>query len=445
MKRWVTSLLALLMIVVTFMPSVALGASYTEVKLVLNGKELNPDVPARIVNKYTVVPINTLSKATGADIFWDGDNWIVTVVKGDKTVKMTIGNKTAYVNGVPQTLPVAPFIQNGRTLVPLRFVGEILGLDITWDGINYIVYMTDKNVASKAVVHSISLTGNDLHVFGSSNLQQPKIFTLNSPERIVMDIPNAILGDQLASQVSGGQGILNVGNGSVDRIRFSNFSSDPATVRVILDLKQKTSYKLLNPTTQGDVYLQLAGGNGGGSAKFKVVIDAGHGGHDSGALAASGRKEKDFTLSLAKKVDRLLSQEPEIQGIMTRSTDVFVELSDRANIANRLNANLFLSIHGNKFTSPSANGTETWYTREDASKTFAAIVQKHTAGATGFYNRGIKKGNLAVTRETKMPAALAEIGFLSNPTEDALMHQDAFQEKVARALVAAIKEYLNVR
>ncbi|MDT2304588.1 copper amine oxidase N-terminal domain-containing protein [Paenibacillus larvae] len=174
MKRWVTSLLALLMIVVTFIPNVAVGASYEEVKLVLNGKELNPDVPARIVDNYTVVPINTISKATGADISWDGDNWIVTVVKGGKTVKLTIGNKTAYVNGVPQTLPVAPFIENGRTLVPLRFVGEVLGLDITWDGINYIVYMTDKNIADKAIVHSISLTGNDLHIFGSSNLHSPR-------------------------------------------------------------------------------------------------------------------------------------------------------------------------------------------------------------------------------------------------------------------------------
>jgi N-acetylmuramoyl-L-alanine amidase len=444
MKRWVTSLLALFMIVVTFIPNVAVGASYEEVKLVLNGKELNSDVPARIVDNYTVVPINTISKATGADISWDGDNWIVTVVKGGKTVKLTIGNKTAYVNGVPQTLPVAPFIENGRTLVPLRFVGEVLGLDITWDGINYIVYMTDKNIADKAIVHSISLTGNDLHIFGSSNLQQPKVFTLSSPERIVMDIPNAKLGDQLESQVSGGQGILNVANGSVDKIRFSNFSSNPATVRIILDLKQKTDYKLLKPTTQGDIYLQLGDGNDVGS-KFKVVIDAGHGGDDSGAISVNNKKEKDFTLAVAKKVDSLLGQEPKIQGIMTRSTDVFVKLGDRAKVANNLNADLFLSIHGNQFTSTSAKGTETWYTRQDASKNFAAVVQKHAVGATGFYDRGVKQGDLAVTRETKMPAALVEVGFLSNPTEEGLMYQDAFQGKVAKSLVAAIKEYLNVR
>ncbi len=178
---------------------------------------------------------------------------------------------------------------------------------------------------------------------------------------------------------------------------------------------------------------------------FKVVIDAGHGGKDKGASGASGRFEKDFTLSVAKKVQKLLEQEPQIKVFMTRTDDTFIsqESGYRPDFANELNANLFVSIHGNTFEDPAVSGTEVFYYHE-YSRDFAEVMQKHVAAATGFPDRGVKKESLFVVRDTVMPAVLIEVGYLTNPADEAKMWTDGFQEDVAAAIVEAIKEYLHL-
>ena len=104
-----------------------------------------------------------------------------------------------------------------------------------------------------------------------------------------------------------------------------------------------------------------------------IVIDAGHGDKDSGAIGVTGNKEKDFNLTMALKVERLLQDHPSITVLMTRRTDVFLELKERSDFANKANADAFISIHANSYA-PASVGTETHYTRSD-SKTLAAIYR----------------------------------------------------------------------
>lgn len=174
-----------------------------------------------------------------------------------------------------------------------------------------------------------------------------------------------------------------------------------------------------------------------------VILDAGHGKKDSGAVGATKKLEKNFNLSMVLKINELLKKNPEINVILTRSTDVFVELVDRAKIANKAGADVFLSIHANA-GGTDARGSETLYTKE-IDKAFATTIHKYLMAATGLADRKCRSQNLSVCRNTQMPAALIEPGFLTNPAEEELLFNEEFQNKLAVAMAQGICEYLGVQ
>lgn len=149
-------------------------------------------------------------------------------------------------------------------------------------------------------------------------------------------------------------------------------------------------------------------------------------------------------MPLALKVQALLIQEPDIEVVMTRDTDVYPTRPERVQLANTLNADVFVSIHGNSVkASPQTTGTETYYYKRSSSKELADIVHRHLIEALGFKDRKVKNGNLEVLRNTTMPAVLLEIGFLSNLVEEQAMLSDSVQNKAAQAIVDGIKEFLH--
>ena len=193
-------------------------------------------------------------------------------------------------------------------------------------------------------------------------------------------------------------------------------------------------------------YTGESSSSGGGSlpsskpsySKRTVVIDPGHGGHDPGAVAF-GRNEKDIALSISKKINANLKTLG-FKTIMTRSTDVYVTLSERYSIANRNNADLFVSVHLNSSTS-SAEGIETLYRN---SKTFASDIQTEMINATGARNRGIKqRTDLAVLNGSKMPATLVETGFISNGNESSKLATTSYQDKLATSITKGIAKYTD--
>ncbi|GIO28312.1 N-acetylmuramoyl-L-alanine amidase family protein [Ornithinibacillus bavariensis] len=176
---------------------------------------------------------------------------------------------------------------------------------------------------------------------------------------------------------------------------------------------------------------------------YKVVIDAGHGGEDPGAIGASGSYEKDYTLSLSKKVKELLAREPQVEVYMTREEDVFLssETRERPNFANSLSADIFVSIHGNTFDDPTVSGTETYYYHQN-SKLLANKIHQQLIEVTGFRDRGVKKENYFVLKDTTMPAVLLEVGYLTNPQEEEKLLSEQFQQSVAEAIRDGIMDYL---
>lgn len=182
-----------------------------------------------------------------------------------------------------------------------------------------------------------------------------------------------------------------------------------------------------------------------------VVIDAGHGGPDPGAVGKNGLKEKDVALVVTLLVQYLLA--PYVDVLLTRTKDTAVvpggttaaELSGRANFANRAGADIFVSIHLNGVLDPTANGLETLcYKFGFEGEKLARNLQKSVQQATGLRDRDVKAGNLAVLRETKMPAALVELGFISNPNEEKLLASSQFHDVSAQAIASGILGYLQI-
>jgi N-acetylmuramoyl-L-alanine amidase len=228
---------------------------------------------------------------------------------------------------------------------------------------------------------------------------------------------------------------------------------------------------------------------GQSNTKFKVALDAGHGAHDYGAIY-NGHIEKNITLAIVLKVGKILEANPNIDVIYTRKTDVFIELVERSSIANRADANIFVSIHCNANKNPAADGTETYVMGLNKNASNLAVAKSENAVITlekdykqkyeGFdpnnpssmigmtlmqeeylensislaskiqdqfigdldrKSRGVKQAPFMVLHKAYMPRVLIETGFISNPKDGILLDSEEGQMKVAKTIAEAIISY----
>ncbi|MCM3783377.1 N-acetylmuramoyl-L-alanine amidase family protein [Neobacillus mesonae] len=458
-----------------------------QAQIYLNDKRIGAEESSKIeiINGSVMIPIRMVAEELGYNVKWEQNTGTVTIQQGI-VMKMVVNDKNALVDNQSVVLDSAPVVRSGTTLVPLRFVGEQFGLKVSWDNSTKTAKLaqvsgsgegssppagsgntgggTINDPQALVQVSGIGFSANQLQIATSSSVT-PKVFTMTGPDRIVVDLPNTQFSTDFAGELNvQGSGSMQVTEyPMVSQIRYSLFSTDPSTVRIVIDLKEAAGYSVsqagtsllivdLNQdtvpppsTTEPDTTLpetppvtNPSQGNG----KKIVVLDAGHGAQDGGTVGATGKLEKDFNLSLTLKVEALLKKESNIEVILTRSGDTYPELLERAKIANNADADIFLSIHANSAT-PSANGTETFY-KKSQDKALADIIHKHLIKATGLKDRKVKSANYSVLRNTDMPAALLEIGFLSNKAEEATLFDKDFQNKVAQSIVDGIKEYLKL-
>ncbi|WP_339310266.1 N-acetylmuramoyl-L-alanine amidase [Paenibacillus sp. FSL M7-0896] len=222
------------------------------------------------------------------------------------------------------------------------------------------------------------------------------------------------------------------GSGSGGRIADTSLSAGPAEDAALHVHAARSD----QPQSSSQPYLGKV---------YKVVVDPGHGGEDPGAVSVSGRLEKDFNLSLSEQIAARVEQDPQLEILLTRTGDAFISSQElfRPQFANNLAADLFISIHGNTYEEASASGTETFYYHEE-SLAWAETIHKHVIQATGLKDRGVKKGNYFVLRDTVMPSVLLELGYLTNPGDEAKMWTSGFQESVSSAVVDGIREYLGL-
>jgi len=315
---------------------------------------------------------------------------------------------------------------------------------------------------------------------------------LKNPERVFFDIKKSLLNKEARKEFL-------VNNSIVNKIRVGQF--DTSTVRIVFELlKPDYEFKVIqleNPfRIVIDIYLK--GGSKQSlkelekkkeskiSLKRTIVIDPGHGGKDPGAIGPTGLKEKDVVLDVALKVRELLKSDPQYDIVLTRDQDIFIPLNKITEIANKINADLFISIHANASTNSYARGVETyllnWTDDEEAIRVAArenAISvkkMKQLKGELGFmlaslereakrddsvrlagyihnsmadelkndfsrHNNGVKQALFYVLVGAQMPSCLLEISYISNPEEERLLDDESYRMKIAQSLVEGIKNY----
>lgn len=175
-------------------------------------------------------------------------------------------------------------------------------------------------------------------------------------------------------------------------------------------------------------------------ADMTVVLDPGHGGHDTGAISCHGNCEKDVTLAVMQRVAKLLLGAG-AKVLLTRADDTFIPLTDRSGLANVQHADVFVSVHCN--SSPmhnSSSGTEIYYTTPQ-SYALASAMHGELIPALELKDGGIRARSLSVTRKSLMPAILIELAYINNDREEKLLLTDAFQQKAAEAIVSGLCNY----
>ena len=214
---------------------------------------------------------------------------------------------------------------------------------------------------------------------------------------------------------------------------------------------------------------------------MRIVVDAGHGGRDRGTVGRDGLLEKDLVLEIGQRLGKLLEGRLGMDVIYTRHDDSYISLDERASIANQAQADLFVSVHANYSDLPSARGVETYYTnffitpaskdvdmrpgaggarnavttplspadlqeRVEQSRRLAESVQRSLYGTLsaqnpGLRDRGIREASFVVLTESAMPGILAEVSFVSSPTDEQKLRSDGYREQVAEALYQGIARY----
>jgi len=179
--------------------------------------------------------------------------------------------------------------------------------------------------------------------------------------------------------------------------------------------------------------------------RWIVVIDPGHGGPDPGAVGIGGIYEKEIVLDISLQVASLLENQG-IQAILTRQTDVDLDLQPRADIANRARADIFVSIHANaiSMSRPEVNGIETFHVAGSGSgQRLAASIQQQLLTSTGMRDRGVKRARFYVLVHTAMPAVLVEVGFVTGREDAPRLSDPATRTQMAQAITQGILDYFQ--
>ncbi len=336
-----------------------------------------------------------------------------------------------------------------------------------------------------------SENGKTRVVLDLSRSIEHNIFTLRGPDRIVIDLKNSRLAESLSK--------LPQGSGSVRSIRSAIRAN--GQLRVVLDLNEGVRSRSFAAGPSGNygdrIVIDLARtGNlepvKRASEAYKpgrdivIAIDAGHGGHDPGALGRRS-KEKDLVLSISKELARRVNSEPGMRAILIRDKDVFVEHRDRTAIASNANADLFISIHADAFRDRRASGASVFalnmvgandeaalqmqrraqtdvtvggVSLHDKDEVLASVlfdlsqnaalsasvdvgtsISKQMGRVTKMHKKAVKQQNLLVLKSADMPSILIETGFISNGSEENKLRDRGHQGRLANAILAGIRDY----
>lgn len=566
--------------------------------VVVDGKaitEKNAGVDPVIIESRTLVPVRFMSENLGYKVLWEAKTEKVSIQSPYKTIELFIGKDKAIIDGVSEKMTdsVPPKIINQRTMVPIRFVVEQMGMSIDYDANLNRVFLdtssvvdTDTIIFNESKKDDLSETANPViqspaivqqkhetktpeikkpadidndttviddilyaskgklnYSLSKSGIEQDFIisstsenlefshFYINDPQRLVIDIPSAVLDRSMKPEDNFADTffvkLTSAYHIDIDKTRIvlrleEGVSKDDISViknanTVTVKYKKNVSKNIstdfgrlsgsvtvcltnpftINNNSQSDIEIiipknvgefltgTISGENNlvngitvedmgrnykiSGQLKKNVsfslqqtsekkavlnftkkfssppliVLDAGHGGNDPGAISKVGNyNEKTLNLQVLLK----LEQELRIRGYeiyTTRNDDSFITLNDIAEKANNAQGDIFISLHHNSATSTTVSGIETYYSNCNDSKELADSIQRNILRTSGASNRGIKDMGFVVLKRTYMPAVLVELGFMSNPTEVQKNATDSYQNILVQGIADGVDEYFR--
>ena len=330
-----------------------------------------------------------------------------------------------------------------------------------------------------------------------------EVHRLMSPERIYFDIHDTALAAEFEGRT------IDVGDAALSRVRIAQ--PIPGVTRVVLDTRDGSNFSVSMESSPYRLVVELRGSDRALAAnrtapadnrtaaalsplpanpeesrtvpkagRFRIALDAGHGGWDLGTVGRNGLQEKDLVLDVTRRLGKLLQTRLGSEVIFTRTGDVYLPLDERADFANQAQADLFVSVHANYSSTATARGVETYYTNTftapgsrdvenpetaishaptpvsmstgelhdkiEESRRLATNIQRSlhsTLSATnpGIRDRGVKDSQFVVLTGTTMPSILTEISFVSSPADERNLQSENYREQIAEALYRGIAKY----
>lgn len=442
-------------------------------RLFVDGTQIQADIPPLVLEKdRSIAAVRELFEAVGAEVIWQQTTPPqVEIRMPDTVVNLTIDSVTAYVNGVPTQMEVPARLvawgNVGKTMVPVRFVAETLGMQVNFDSSTNTISIETPSVSAspsptatatsvatptyappaptpvvkRALSLSTTLSDNttEATILLSEPIDTYDIFTLESPNRVVLDIWGFTAAFDSTAYDAGG---------NTQQIRTGDYGG---AARIVFDVYQIPSYQVSVSDDRKSVTVTLTAQEplepSGGPI---VVIDAGHGGTEPGAIGYDGSGnavlvEKDVTLPIAMEVVRIL-QQAGVDVRTTRTTDTYVSLADRADFANQIGASLFVSVHCNAFTTTDVNGSLVMHhTSKDTSaygvsgQQLAENILNYLPASLETRNAGRLNGSaMYVIRNVDMPSVIVETAFITNESDRAKLADPVYQQKAAQAIAQGI-------
>ncbi|MBS4024349.1 MAG: N-acetylmuramoyl-L-alanine amidase, partial [Clostridia bacterium] len=283
-------------------------------------------------------------------------------------------------------------------------------------------------------------------------IQAYNLFTLSEPNRIVLDIEQAFLAIQEKKDWSGS-------NTALIGLRLGQFS--PEQVRVVFDLTEPIGYSTKLSADRKELRVTISHTSPASPTALDgkvIVLDPGHGGinsigiNDPGAIGPSGLIERDIVIDISHQLKKMLEEKGATVEMTRTGNSTNLSLEGRANLANNLGADIFVSIHANASLSPLQNGTSVFYyapldnefgSQRSARRLLAQSIQTELVNGLKLRNMGIIEKNLAVLRYTTMPSALVEVAYISNPAEEKLLANAAFRKRTAEGIMQGIVQYFS--
>lgn len=422
--------------------------------------------------------------ALGGTIAPDSTGFRVTV--NEVSGAFGSDSKFAVVRDELVEMPTAPIQVEGRPFVPWQFFDSFLAraaqMEASWDSVAHILTVRPRQASVVAALLSVTNFQGTSKVVVT--LSSPAEYTISKEDiayvirfrnPIQAPFPEQAFEDPFVSKATFGRDQLRIQLTAPDVVGDPYRLDNP--FRIVIDVRKGAAAPVPGSASPAP---GLRRSDPPGIRT--IVIDPGHGGKEVGAVGANGLMEKDVTLTVARKLASALEAKIGARVVLTRDDDSLVSLDQRTAIANQYKADLFISVHMNAAVVKGARGSETYFLSLDASdeqarraaelenagtvpasdaggdlemilwdlaqqehlqesSRFAQAVQEEMNKATGVENRGVKQAPFKVLVGATMPAALVEVGFISNPEEESKLQTEEFQGLMVEALSRAVERY----